>query len=182
VKDVKEFEYPTKVTQTKALVGLWKTSKIGTIFHLLMAILLISGLVIDLLGVFLGGMLSPIRSVIHGYIGTVFVVVFPLYLIQVIVTKKIRMLLSAVNWINFVLYAVLILTGISIASVNQIWVDTLPWLSTALSGVRQIAPAIHAVVTYGWLLFSIIFPGGFLHGIATAYLIRIQKGKREVGD
>ena len=177
VKDIKDFEYPTKVTTTKAIVGLWRSSKLSAIFHLLMAILLISGLIIDLLGPFLGGALSSVRSVVHGYIGTAFVVVFPVYLVKVIATRKTRMLMSPVNWINFVFYAVLILTGVSIASANQIWVDTLPWLSNALGGIRQLAPAIHTVITYAWLVFSIVLPGGFLHGIATAYLISIQKSK-----
>lgn len=176
-KDVKEFEYPSKVTLTGVLKGSWQTSKISMIFHLLMAILLVTGLAIDLLGVFLGGGLSPIRSIFHGYIGVVFVIVFPIYLVKVIATRKMRILMTTVNYINFALYALLILTGISIASANQIWIDTLPWLSSALSGLRQIAPPLHTVTTYAWLLFSILFPGGFLHGIATVYLISIQRGK-----
>lgn len=175
VKDVKKFEYPSKVTKTQTIVGLWQASKLGTLFHLLMAILLISGLVIDLLGFVLGGSLVAVRSVLHGYIGTAFVVIYPIYLISIIVTKKTRMLMTAENWINFVLYAVLIITGVSIASVNQIWMDTMPWLASSLSGIRQMAPVIHTVTTYAWLLFSIIFPGGFLHGIATVYLTSIQK-------
>ena len=88
-----------------------------------------------------------------------------------------RMLMSPVNWINFVLYAVLIVTGVAIASTNQIWVDTLPALVDALAGIRPLAPAIHTVTTYAWLLFSILLPGGFLHGIATFYLVHIQRGK-----
>lgn len=179
VKDVKDFEYPTKVTTKKAFVGLFRASGLSTIFHLLMAILLISGLVIDLLGGLLGGSLVAVRSIFHGYVGVVFVVIFPIYLIVIIAQKKTRMLMSPVNWINFVLYAVLIVTGVSIASTNQIWVDTLPWLVDTLAGVRHLAPAIHTVTTYAWLLFSILLPGGFLHGIATFYLIHIQ---REKGD
>ena len=93
VKDVKDFEYPTKVTTTRTIVGLWQTSKVSTIFHLLMAILLISGLVIDLLGAFLGGYLSSIRSIVHGYIGTIFVIIYPIYLVKVIITRKMRIFL-----------------------------------------------------------------------------------------
>ena len=178
VKDVKEFKYPSKVTKLGVLKGWWQTSKISMLFHLLMAILLISGLVIDLLGFFLGGLLTPIRSIIHGYLGTALVIVLPIYFVQVIATRKTRMLMTASNYINFVLYALLILTGVTIASVNQIWVDTLPWLSSSLSDLRPYAPAIHTIATYAWLLFSALFPGGFLHGIAVSYLISIQKDKK----
>jgi hypothetical protein len=174
-KNVKEFKYPSKVTSSGALKGWWQTAKVSMIFHLLMTILLVSGLVIDLLGVFLGGLLSPIRSIVHGYLGTALVIVLPIYFIQVIVTRKTRMLMTAANYVNFVLYFLLILTGITIASVNQVWVDTLPWLSTSLSGFSSYAPAIHTVSTYVWLLFSTFSPGGFLHGIAVSYLISIQK-------
>lgn len=166
------------MTTSGALKGWWQTAKVSMIFHLLMAILLISGLIIDLLGVFLGGLLSPIRSVIHGYLGTALVIVLPIYFIQVIVTRKTRILLTTANYVNFVLYFLLILTGITIASVNQVWVDTLPWLSSSLSDLRPYAPTIHTVATYAWLLFSTLFPGGFLHGIAVSYLISIQKDEK----
>ena len=166
------------MTSSGALKGWWQTAKVSMIFHLLMTILLVSGLVIDLLGVFLGGLLSPIRSIIHGYLGTALVIILPIYFIQVIVTRKTRMLLTASNYVNFVLYFLLILTGITIASVNQVWVDTLPWLSSSLSGFMPYAPAIHTITTYAWLLFSAVFPGGFLHGIAVSYLISIQKDKK----
>ena len=73
-------------------------------------------------------------------------------------------------------------TGVAIASVNQIWVNTFPWLSSGLSSLRPYAPAIHSVATYAWLLFSVIFPGGFLHGIAAGYLISIQKDKKKTRE
>ena len=86
--------------------------------------------------------------------------------------------MTGINYLDFLLYTVLIVTGVTIASANQIWVDTMPWLTEALSGLRQYAPAIHTVTTYVWLLVSTLLPGGFLHGIATAYLISI-KGERD---
>jgi len=175
-KDVKEFEYPTRVTLTRALKGLWK-EKISMLFHVLMAILLITGLAIDLLGVFLGGWLSSIRTVAHGYVGVALVIVFPIYLVKVIATRRMRMLMATVNYIDFALYALLILSGIAIASANQPWINTFPWLPSALGYFRQIAPTIHTVTTYAWLFISMLFPGGFLHGIATGYMILIYRGK-----
>jgi 2C-methyl-D-erythritol 2,4-cyclodiphosphate synthase len=51
-KDVKEFEYPSKVTLGGVLKGLWQTSKLDALFHSLMAILMVTGLAMDLLGFF----------------------------------------------------------------------------------------------------------------------------------
>jgi hypothetical protein len=81
------------------------------------------------------------------------------------------MLMTAINWLDFVLYAVLIITGISIASINQPWIDILPWLPGALGFLSEYSSALHTIITYVWLLLSTIIPGGFLHGIATSYLI-----------
>ena len=69
------------------------------------------------------------------------------------------------------------ITGVTVASVNQIWVDNLPWLVDALSSLRQYAPSIHTITTYVWLLISTLLPGGFLHGIATTYLVSIRGGR-----
>jgi hypothetical protein len=176
-RDVKELEYPSKVTLGEVLKGLWQTSKLDVLFHGLMTLLLVTGLAIDLLGVFLGGLLFPIRRIAHGYIGVLFVVIYPIYLGKLLATRKTRMLMTATNYIDFVLYAILLLTGIAIASVNQPWVDLLPWLPSALGVLRLNAPAIHTVTTYGWLLISVLLPGGFLHGIATSYVIYLR-GRR----
>lgn len=178
LKDVKEFEYPTKVTLTEAIKGLLKISIIDTLFHSLMAILLISGLMIDLLGTFLGGWLFQIRIFAHGYIGAILAIVFPIYLIKVISTRKIRMLMTIVNYIDFVFYGILVLSGIALASINQPWITILPWLPQALGVIRRFSPAIHTTTTYVWLLVSTLLPGGFLHGIATGYLILIQKERK----
>jgi hypothetical protein len=175
-KDVTQFEYPPKVTLGSVLKGLWQTSKLDLLFHSLMAILLVTGLAIDLLGVFLGGALTPIRQILHGYIGTIFTIIYPFYLIKILVTRKMRLLLTGINYLDFLLYTILIVTGVTVASANQIWVDTMPWLTDALSSLRQYAPAVHTVTTYVWLLISTLLPGGFLHGIATAYIISIKGG------
>jgi hypothetical protein len=83
--------------------------------------------------------------------------------------------MTGINYLDFLLYTVLIVTGVTIASVNQIWVDTLPWLVDTLSIFSQYAPVIHTVTTYIWLLVSTLLPGGFLHGIATLYLVSIKE-------
>lgn len=181
-KDVKEFEYPSKVTKSGAIKGLWQASKISTIFHLLMTVLTISGLLIDLLGDVLGGSLFTVRQVFHGYVGVVFVVILPIYLIQIIATKKTRMLMTTTNYVNFILYLILLVSGISIASANKPWIDAIPWLFNSLSSIRQITPMLHTFTTYLWLLISLIAPGGFLHGIATAYLISINKRKNKTAN
>ncbi len=175
-KNVEKFEYPSKVTLTGVLKGLWRTSKIDSMFHSSMAILLVTGLLIDLVGVFLGGALAPIRQILHGYLGVLWVILVPIYLIKILATKKMRMLMTTINYVDFLLYLILLVTGITISSANQIWVDNLPWLTTALSALRPLAPAIHTVTTYLFLLVSILFPGGFLHGIATTYLAFMKKG------
>jgi hypothetical protein len=175
-KEVKEFEYPPKVTLGGVLKGLWQTSKLDVLFHSLMAILLVTGLAIDLLGFLLGGALAPIRQILHGYLGVAFTIIYPFYIIKILVTRKMRMLMTGINYLDFLLYTVLIVTGVTIASANQVWVDTLPWLGEALNGLSQYAPAIHTITTYVWLLISTLLPGGFLHGIATSYLISINGG------
>jgi len=176
-KNVEEFTYPPKVTTNVVIKGLWKASKISTFFHILMTILSFSGLMIDLLGAFLGGSLFVVRQILHGYIGVIFVVIFPIYIIQIFGKKKTRMLMTTTNYVNFILYAILLVSGISIASANKTWMDLIPWLFTSLSGIRQFTPAIHSLATYSWLLISLISPGGFLHGVATGYLVSINKEK-----
>ncbi len=176
-KNVEELEYPTKVTFKRALKGLWQISKTDMFFHGLMAILLITGLMMDLLGAFLGELLLPVRRHIHGGIGAIFVIVFPVYVAKMVRSKKMRLLLTAVNLIDFALYLLLIVSGIAITSDDETWAKLFPWLGTALASF-QLASKIHAVTVYAWLLISIIFPGGFLHGAGTAYLIWLQR-KRE---
>ena len=169
-RDVKNFEYPPKASTAVALKGLWQTSKLDFLFHGLMAVLLVTGLVIVLLGAYIGGSLLLVRRITHGYIGVALVVLYPFYLVKLLAQKKSRMLMTAINYIDFVIYAVLILTGIAIASVNQPWIDVMPWLASSLGVIRVNSTVIHTVTTYVFLLVSILLPGGFLHGIATMFL------------
>jgi len=178
-RDIKEFEYPPKVNYTEMLKGMWRVSKVDMAFHGSMTILLITGLMIDLLGPYLGGSLSLVRSIGHGYIGVFLILVFIPYLAKVLINKEMRMLFTAVNYLDFLLYGVLIITGISIAAPNKPWVDLLPWLPSALQPIAQNASVLHTVVTYVWLLTSIVFPGGFLHGIACQELMSHLSKRQE---
>ncbi len=176
-RNIEEFTYPTKVTLTEVLKGMWRTSKADVTFHGLMAILLITGLAIDLLGPILGGNLATTR-VAHGYLGAVFILAFIVYIVKIFATKKIRMLMTSVNYLDFGLYIVLIITGIVVSAPSYPWSVYLPSLPTLVYSVAPIASALHTIITYVFLLLSILLPGGFLHGIASAYLIRMR-GKSE---
>ena len=167
-KKVAKKKYPPEVSYSTVFKGLVRVD-IG--FHLLMAILLITGLIMDLLGPWLGGWLLWTRSIAHGYVGTLFVIVFIIYVLHSVISKKIRTVLSATNYVDFVFYIILIITGVTIASANRPWIDLIPGLSSALSPIAQFAPALHITLTYVWIVFSTVFPGGILHGLASVYLI-----------
>jgi hypothetical protein len=176
-RNIEELHYPTRVTLAEVLRGMWRASKIDVTFHGLMAILLVSGLLIDLLGKTLGGNLATTR-VLHGYLGAVFILVYIAYIIKILSTKRIRMLMTAVNYADFILYTLLILTGIVVSSLSYPWSVYLPTLQTLVYPVASVASTLHTITTYVFLVVSIFLPGGFLHGIATGYLIML-KGKSE---
>ena len=179
-KEVPEKEYPPKVDYSSVAKGMVRVSVVDTAFHSLMAILLVTGLMIDLIGPWLGGWLLLIRSVVHGYLGSAFVIVFILYIARVAYSKKMRTVLTATNYMDFVFYAVLIITGVSRASANQPWIDIAPWLSEALSPIVVLAPAIHVATTYVWIVLSLLLPGGILHGLASVYLISHLKKRFKI--
>jgi len=125
-KEVPKKKYPPEVNKSTVLKGMAHESLVDVGFHTLMAILLITGLIIDLLGPWLGGWLASIRSIAHGYIGAIFVLVFIVYIIKIAISKKMRTVLTATNYIDFLLYIILIITGITIASPNKPWIDLVP--------------------------------------------------------
>jgi len=176
-KEVPKKKYPPEVSYSGVLKGMVRESVVDLGFHSLMAILLVTGLIIDLLGPWLGGWLSSIRLIAHGYIGALFVVVFVIYLIKVAVSKRMRTVFTATNYLDFLFYAVLVVTGIAISSASRPWIDILPGLSDLLHPLVVYAPMIHVTTTYTWIVFSTVFPGGLLHGIASAYLISFLKKK-----
>ncbi|UCE15909.1 MAG: hypothetical protein JSV12_08645 [Candidatus Bathyarchaeota archaeon] len=176
-KKVPKKKYPPEMNYSIVLKGMGRTSPIDVTFHLLMAILLITGLIIDLLGPWLGGWLSSIRSIAHGYVGALFVLVFIVYLIKVAYSKKMRTVLTVTNYVDFLFYIILTVTGITMASVNWPWINLVPELADALSSIAVYAPAVHVALTYVWIVFSTVFPGGILHGLASVYLISHLKKK-----
>lgn len=152
-----------------------RTSVVDTTFHALMAILLITGLIMDLLGPWLAQWLPLVRSVAHGYVGTLFVFVFIIYLIRIAILKRIRTVFTATNYVDLIFYAILVITGVTIAAANWPWIEVIPWLLTTLSAISIYAPTIHIAITYIWVVFSVVFPGGILHGLASVYLISYLK-------
>ncbi|NWG10992.1 hypothetical protein HXY33_04485 [Candidatus Bathyarchaeota archaeon] len=179
-KEVPEKKYPPDVDYSTVLKGMNRVSLLDTTFHTMMGILLITGLVIDLLGPWLGGWLHPIREYAHGYIGALFVLVFAAYIGSVLGKRKTRTVFTVTNYVDLVFYIILIVTGVTTASINSPWIEWFPGIANVLSPLVVYAPAIHVVITYIWIAFSIIFPGGLLHGLASTYLIAHLKKKTKI--
>ena len=149
-------KYPPEVSKTTVIKGMLQTSLLDSAFHLLMAILLISGLIMDILGPWLGGWLLWIRQIAHGYLGTLFVLIFIVYLAKMLYSKKMRTVFTATNYVDFLFYIAFVITGIAIASANSPWVTIIPELSEALAPIAAYAPTIHITGTYVWILFSTV--------------------------
>ena len=171
-KQVPTKKYPPEFNVTNITKGMLRTSPLDILFHLLMAILLVTGLVIDLLGPWLGGGLLVIRLVAHGYVGVLFIFVFLVYIIHIASSKKMRLVLTKTNTVDFVFYIILIVTGVIVAAANAPWIDLAPGLTQALLPVAPYAPALHVTLTYVWILISLITPSGLLHGLACTYLLK----------
>ena len=181
-KEVPTKKYPPEFTITNITKGMVRTSRVDFLFHLLMAILLITGLVIDLLGPWLGGSLLTIRSVAHGYVGVLFILVFIVYVIRIASSKKMKMVLTQTNAVDFVFYIILIITGVMVAAANAPWINIAPGLAEAISPIGAYTQALHVSLTYIWVLISLLTPSGLLHGFACTYLIvhfRRNKNKSE---
>ena len=181
-KQVSTKKYPPDFTVTNLTKGMLGTSRVDFLFHLLMAILLITGLVIDLLGPWLGGSLLLIRSVAHGYVGVLFILVFIVYVVRIAASKKMKMVLTKTNAVDFVFYIILIVTGVMVAAANAPWIDIAPGLAAAISPMGAYTQALHVSLTYIWVLISLLTPSGLLHGFACTYLLvyfRRNKNKSE---
>ena len=179
-KEVQPKKYPPDFTLTNITKGMIRTSSVDFLFHLLMAILLITGLIIDLLGPWLGGSLLTIRSVAHGYVGVLFIIVFIVYMLRITYSKKMKMVLTQTNFVDFVFYIILIVTGIMVAAANSPWIEIAPWLSEGFSLIGAHPQALHVTLTYIWVLISLVTPSGLLHGFACTYLythLRRSKNK-----
>jgi len=171
-KQVPTKKYPPEFTATNIAKGMLSTSPIDILFHLLMAILAITGLIIDLLGPWLGGWLLTIRSVAHGYVGVLFIFVFIVYIIHIANSKKMKLVLTKTNTVDFAFYIILIITGVIVASPNSPWIDILPWFGEAIIPLGAFPQSLHVTLTYVWILISLITPSGVLHGFACTYLLK----------
>ncbi|MEM2922307.1 MAG: hypothetical protein QXF26_08350 [Candidatus Bathyarchaeia archaeon] len=178
LREVKEKKYPPEVNFSTVLKGMWQVSKLDTAFHSLMAILLVTGLIIDWLGPWLGESLLPVRSIAHGYVGALFIVTFAAYLAKTAYSRKMRTVLTVTNYVDFLFYVVLIVSGVAIAAPNRPWNEVFPNLADVLLPLRRFSPTVHAVTAYVWMVFSLVFPGGLLHGLACTYLMVILKRGR----
>ncbi len=234
-KQVPERKYPPEIDYSTVTKGIVGTSLISSAFHHLMAILLITGLITDLLGPWVGQWISstqlvaqqyvgalfnnlagalfiivfilyiayrgiyaqaraPISATLfidlffyiamvsigllaHGFVGALFILVFIIYLIKIVAYNKERMVFTVTNYVDFLLYFILIISGMTMSSVSKPWVDLFPWLFDVLSPMALYGPAIHILITYVWIVFSAVFPGGIIHGIASAYLVSHLKKK-----
>lgn len=234
-KEVPEKKYPPEVSYSAVTKGIVGTSLVSSAFHHLMAILLITGLIIDLFGPWVGQWISstqlfaqeyvgalfnnlagvlfilvfivylvyrglyaqmkaPIAVTLfidllfyiamvtiglfaHGFVGALFILVFVIYIAKIVVFNKERMVFTVTNYIDFLLYFILIITGMTLSSLSKPWVDLFPWLFDVLAPIAFYGPAIHILITYVWIVFSAVFPGGIIHGIASAYLISHLKKK-----
>jgi len=171
-KQVPNKKYPPEFNATNIMKGMARTSPVDILFHSLMAILAVTGLVIDLLGPWLGGWLLTIRSVAHGYVGVLFIFVFIIYIIHIASSKKMRLVLTKTNTVDFVFYIILIITGVIVAAPNAPWVDVIPGFAEALLPIAPYAPSLHVALTYIWIVISLITPSGILHGFACTYLLK----------
>ena len=171
-KQVPTKKYPPEFNAANIMKGMARTSPVDILFHILMAILAVTGLVIDLLGPWLGGWLLTIRSVAHGYVGVLFIFVFIVYIIHIASSKKMRLVLTKTNTVDFVFYIILIVTGVVVAAANAPWINLVPELAEALLPMAPYAPSLHVTITYVWILISLITPSGILHGLACTYLLK----------
>ena len=171
-KQVPTKKYPPEFNITNIVKGMAITSPVDILFHLLMGILAVTGLIIDLLGPWLGGWLLTIRSVAHGYVGVLFILVFIIYIIHIASSKKMRLVLTKTNTIDFVFYIILIITGVIVASANAPWIDLIPAFGEVFVPMGAFPQSLHVALTYIWILISLITPSGVLHGFACTYLLK----------
>ena len=179
-KQVPTKKYPPEFNATNIMKGMLRVSPVDILFHLLMAILAITGLIIDLLGPWLGGWLLTIRSVAHGYVGVLFILVFIVYIIHIASSKKMRLVLTKTNTVDFVFYIILIITGVIVASANSPWIDILPGFGEVFLPMGAFPQSVHVTLTYIWILISLITPSGVLHGFACTYLLKHFRRSKKI--
>jgi hypothetical protein len=169
-RTVEEFEYPVKAKNP--LLGIFlfrmmfKPWPILWLFHISMALLLTTGLVMNLVGpqvLFHTPEYLLLRQ-FHGYIGAIFTITFVLYLGVIVINKNFRALRESINYIEIVFYAGLALSGFSFSSIFNPG-NLLPFLA-------PYATLVHTfLLTYGWMAASLLGGGGMVQGVASIYFL-----------
>ncbi len=155
-RDVKEFNYPVETKPFEAIAHMFKPKPFILLFHAAMGLQLITGLVIDFLSPFIG--ISLVRSV-HQYVGIFFTIMFAVYISIIVINKEFRALREPINYIEMVFYVALILFGLNTSFPNLI-----PFLG-------PITPFHCTLLTYGWLVVSVLGGGGVIQGLASFYYL-----------
>lgn len=143
----------------KSLVYMFKPSLVLLLFHTTMALLLVSGLVIEFLGFWIG---TYTFRVFHGYTGMLFFIIFVIYLGIIAINKDFRDLREPINYVEIGFYALLTIFGAAIK------------FPTLLPFLNPISPFHCTVLTYGWLAVSVVGGGGIVQGLSSIYFIILR--------
>jgi Fe-S oxidoreductase len=189
---VRTFRYPIRKRLYNALIEvlayprIWFSSFSFWLFHISMALVILSWLAMDLPFFALGmdesifepgGLVYPFR-IFHRYVGALFIFGFLLYAGQLATNKKLREGLSLFDYVEFSLIAVIVAYGFSYTVLS--WFGyalpvpftvvkfTLPWKEGLF-----VVP-LHIFIVYGWFISSIIFNGAIMKVIACVLIVFLR--------
>jgi hypothetical protein len=169
-RNVEEFEYPVRAKNPILDIFLFrlvfKPWSILWLFHISMALLLTTGLVMNLIGprvLFHTSEYSLLRQ-FHGYVGAIFTIMFILYLGIIVMNKNFRALRETINYIESVFYAGFIVSGFSFSTIFNPG-NILPFLAPYATLVHTL------LLTYGWVAASFVGGGGMVQGVASIYFL-----------
>lgn len=166
-REVKEFKYPVEAKPLGALADIFsirilKPMLVLWLFHISMALQLITGLIMDL-GLWTG---TVMLRQFHGYAGAFFTIMFAIYVGIIAINKDFRALREPINYVEMVFYAGLILFGLAVKFPNL-----LPFMA-------PITPFHCTLLTYGWIAVSVLGGGGIVQGLAAIYFL-IARARRK---
>lgn len=172
-RKIETFEYPVKKTSAFGdiffLKMLIKPLPILWVFHISMAIQLITGVIFGFAGPWIDSFL--LRQ-FHGYAGAFFTIMFILYLAVIAINDDFRALREPINYIEIVFYGGLILFGFSFSTIFNPG-NILPFL-------RPYATLFHTLLlTYGWIVTSLLGGGGIVQGLAAIYFLTLRVRSQE---
>lgn len=161
-REVKEFKYPVEAKPLGALADtlsirmLFKPMPFLWLFHLSMGLQLMTGVIMDLAGLWIG---THLLRQIHAFAGAFFAIMFVVYVCIIAINKNFRALREPINYIEMVFYAGLIFFGLTMSFPGQ-----LPFLI-------PITPFHCTLLTYGWIVVSVLGGGGIIQGLAGIYFL-----------